>query len=188
MKFFKIALYPVLLATFVCCTFINMGYRSTPHYHEVDPEIVPYVDAYLYLANLHGLTFHHKINVGFKDTGGDVKTPDGLVSVGVSNRGLWFREIDIDSKYWRYFTKTSQMSLVWHELTHSYCGRGHDYGDGKEYGEDGREALNDPSKRGGFFEDNCPISLMFPIVVSDLCFNRHMYPYIEDMFQRCEIY
>jgi len=188
MKFFKIALYPVLLATLICCTLINMGYRSMPHYDKVDQEIAPYVNEYLYLANLRGLTFYHKINVGFKDTGDAVKMPPGLVPVGVSNQGLWFREIDIDPEYWRYFTKTGRMALVFHELTHSYCGRGHDYGDGREYGRDGREAIKNPSKADGFFEDECPISLMFPIIISDDCINRHADQYIEEMFQRCEPY
>jgi hypothetical protein len=75
--------------------------------------------------------------------------------------------------------------MIWHELTHCYCDRSHDYGENKPYGNDGVKARKDPTKRDGFYLDNCPKSIMFPEILNDSCFNSHYNDYTKEMFDRC---
>jgi hypothetical protein len=151
-----------------------------PEHRGVDPEIAPYVDDWLYLARGRGLRFDKAVTVGFKDMG------SGTV-VGVTTYGYGFREIDIDENYWHSSTSLGKAAVLWHELGHAYCHRDHDYGDGTKYG-DAESARKDPNKKDGFYEDGCPITLLFPEVVEDDCFEKYYEGYVSELYNRCVPY
>lgn len=156
--------------------------RLHPRYSEVDPEVKPYVNQYLSLAKDSKITFTHKVNVGFTDIN---KIRQGFKTIGKCNYA--WREIDLDRDSWNQVTEMTKLTLIFHELSHCYCDRGHDYGDGKSYGtSEDRKTGN--TKEEGFFSDECPISLMFPTIVSDECMVSHYSEYISEMFLQCDPY
>jgi len=158
-----------------------------PEYDGVDPKAQKIVDSYLELAKDEKILFENTVTIGFK------KINRGNV-VGLCHYGGYFREIDVDIGYWNRSTFISQRTLLFHELTHCYCGRGHDYDDGAKY----KELADSYIVEGpictvmdvspGFYDDLCPKSLMFPSVLEDECVNKHYNEYIKEMFQRCRPY
>jgi hypothetical protein len=174
-----------ILLFLTSCGSVNLG-KMRPEYQGVDPRVQSLVDEYHALAKLHGVRFYNKVSIGFK------KINHGNV-VGVCNYGGFFREIDIDIDYWNNSTPTARLSLVFHELTHCYCERIHDYAAGRTYPENSFERLHEAvlwklvgGERPGFWSDGCPQSLMFPVVVDTHCVNAHYQEYISEMFARCE--
>lgn len=161
-----------------CCTIALNHNKVSPEYKGVDPRAKTIVDEYMALAKLRGLEFDNPVTVGFKSINDDR-------TIGVCTYGGSFREIDIDIGFWNRATSMGKLTLLFHELSHCACDRAHDYGDGKPYGDDTRDR-NDSNKKDGFFKDKCPISIMFPILVTEDCMRAHYSEYIEEMFNRCE--
>lgn len=146
-----------------------------PEYKGIDPEIAPFSKEWLELAQIEGLRFKNNITIGFKN----INEPE---VVGMCRYEMGFREIDIDKRYWNSSSELTKKSLVRHEMSHCYCGREHDYAENKEY------YGNERDKKEGFFEDGCPISILYPYVVSDTCMSHHYQEYSKEMFYRCTPY
>lgn len=176
------AAFGALLAS----NFMNITHvsKSSPEYVGVDAKAVPYVDDYLSLAKKEGIVFSHMVTVGFKDIPED---SSGYKTIGLTNYGANFREIDIDNKYWDRSDNMERKMLLFHELTHSYCDRNHDFGEGTLYGENGKSSEK-KSEKMGFFADGCPISIMFPLGVGDDCSLNHYATYVKEIFARCQPY
>lgn len=171
---------------FSCCA--SLGVKARPEYTGVDPRVQHIVDEYMWLSTQYNVHFNNKVTIGFKNIGkGNV--------VGLTTYGGYFREIDIDTSYWNNSTNTQRLAVTMHELGHAYCGRSHDYGDGKKYpeAEDERiaQAENWASKGGprpGIYPDGCALSLMYPVVVPDYCIRSHYQEYTKELFDRCKAY
>jgi hypothetical protein len=145
--------------------------RLVPEYKGIDPEIAPYINNYLDLANFMQIKFKNKVTIGFKDINSNN-------IIGECNYGFGFREIDIDRTYWARASVISRSTLIFHEASHCYCGRIHDYGKDKEY----------VNLWEGRFDDFCPKSVMYPTIVSDDCVKYHYLQYIQEIFDRCQPY
>lgn len=174
MKTLTIVVRCALLIALMGCT-INIFTlrRSAPHYTGVDLAAAPLVNEWLKLAKEHDIKFDNEVSIGF------TKIPENR-TVGLTSYGLGgFREIDIDLPYWEASTLTARKILLFHELTHAYCDREHDFNDGEEY-----EKGEDQKK--GLYKDGCPLSIMYPFIISDSCFMGHYDEYINEMFNRCE--
>jgi hypothetical protein len=175
----------LLLFCFTSCS-ASIPVKIAPEYKGVDPRAQNIVSEYLELSRLNHIIFHNPVTVGFKNIQhGDV--------VGVCHYGGYFREIDVDINYWNNSTTLSHLALLYHELTHCYCTRDHDYGKEKKYPE--TEAARivqaiqwkvNGGERPGHWDDGCPVSLMYPIVVDDDCMQAHYAEYTQEMFDRCE--
>jgi hypothetical protein len=83
--------------------------------------------------------------------------------------------------------------LLFHELTHCYCGRGHDFKKGKKYTEKRLAKVLEAAifqitgqPQPGYYEDGCPVSVMYPSVLDDECSKRHYQEYVAEMFKRCK--
>lgn len=159
-----------------------------------DENLEVLVNEYLRLAKFYNIEFKNVVTIGFKDLSKKPSAPDGSV-VGQCTR-RWFREVDVDTGFWKDSTWTSKITLVYHELDHCYCDRDHDWGGKPEqvYKEAWIENLfkkieyytpmyKAPS---GFFTDNCPMSIMNPWVMEDRCLNAHYAYYVKEMFERCD--
>lgn len=160
--------------------------KTAPEYVGVDPEAQPFVDEYMWLGAQNHLHFDKQVTVGFKVIN------DGRI-VGMCNYGGWFREIDLDTSYWIYSTKTTRMTLMFHELTHCYCDRAHDYGKGDDYPEAQKARIRraiewrvEGGPRPGYWADGCPVSIMHPVLLSDDCMLEHYQEYTTEMFDRCD--
>jgi hypothetical protein len=160
--------------------------KLLPEYTGVDPRVQSLVDEYMWLSRQNNIIFTRKVTIGFKD----IKRG---TTIGLCTYSAMFREIDIDITYWNNSTKTSKMALLFHELTHCYCGRGHDYGEDKAYPETeaGRIARAirwkiEGGERPGYYEDGCPSSFMHPTILDDDCTRAHYQDYVEEMFERCK--
>ncbi|MCX9024619.1 MAG: putative metallopeptidase [Candidatus Methanoperedens sp.] len=173
MKRLTIAFIGLLILA--ACATINY---FRPKYHDVDKQIQPIYNEYIELSILKHITFKHKVNVGF----GKLDEP----TVGMCVYTSTFREITIDPDWWKYATETSRTALIFHELTHCYCGRSHDYGGMTPYPEAKDIDSNFAAQRSEFWDDACPTSIMYPKVVFDYCMRLHYNEYIEEMFDRCE--
>lgn len=182
-----ICIFLLLCVVPASCATVNVNSKlgSTIHrYHEVNGFVFPYVDQWMELAKDHELYFNHTVNIGFTN----LSTNDDN-AVGFTRYENGFREIDVDSKFWNFATETQKTLLIWHELTHAYCDRGHDYGKDKEYGDDVKKAMKRQKDGGpGFYQDHCPKSLMFPAIIPEYCFKLYYFRYIDDMFENCDPY
>lgn len=166
-----------------CCSTAQV--KLAPQYVSVDPRAQKIVDEYMLLSAQNNIQFYDKVTIGFKDINrGEV--------VGLCTYGGFFREIDIDISYWNRSTYMTKTTLLFHELTHCYCGRGHDYGKKKNYPE--TEAARivralqwkvEGGPRPGYWEDGCPVSIMYPVVADDDCVKAHYDQYVKEMFDRC---
>lgn len=165
----------MLICLMVSCAEIGKV-RLVPKYEGVDPQLAPYADEWMNLAKDNGITFKNKVTIGFE------KINRGYV-VGQCWYGGFWREIDIDFGYWTNLDQNEKDSLLWHELSHCYCGRSHDYGKDKPYGDDVEKAYGVAD---GFMVDGCPKSLMFPEVVNSFCFQLHSDYYEKEMFEGCK--
>lgn len=141
---------------------------------------------YLALSKLNNLTFHHKVTMGFKH----IKKNN---VVGICTYGENWREIDVDVDYWNNIQPLERLALVFHELTHCYCRRDHDYGSGIKYPpteearvEQAKEWQRVGGPKPGRLEDGCPSSVMYPVVLNEECVQHHYNEYIKEMFNRCD--
>ena len=175
-----------VLSALVVSTFTDRNQTSKPYpeYKGVDPKAAPYVDEFLSLAKKEGIVFDDVVTVGFKDIPGD---NSGYKTIGLTNYGVNFREIDIDQVYWDRSNNLERKLLLFHELGHSYCDRDHDFGKGTLYGKNGKSSEK-RSEETGFFKDDCPLSIMFPLGVGDDCALNHYAAYIKELFNRCQPY
>lgn len=176
MGFIKSAILGIVLGCLASCALSLQGRRLIPKYDGVAPKAEPYVKEWLELASGRGLKFDKDVSVGFTDIDQDLV-------VGLTNYGFGFTEIDLDTAAWNRFTEITKMCLVFHELSHAYCYRGHDYGPGKNYPKD---EITPNKKHDGFFKDGCPLSLMYPYLLDDNCMTVHHSDYIKEMFNNCD--
>lgn len=153
-----------------------------------DPEVELIVEEYLALSTQYNKKFNHTVSIGFSDIKrGDV--------IGTCTYGSNFREVDLDTLFWDNATWLSKVALIYHELTHCYCGRDHDFGSGTMYPDRSLKAIIQaflnkqpltPLKPAGYFGDSCPLSNMHPVMIGDSCFYKHYSYYVKEMFNRCK--
>lgn len=169
--------------------------KLRPEYRGIAKDAQPFVDVYRAEALLHGIIFKKDVTIGFK------KINDGSV-VGLCHLGSFlreFREIDLDTDFWAPASQLTRENLINHEMTHCFCGRGHDWAEGKNYPETTNlnkilekilNTLNYEERKAdkGFFSDGCPMSIMFTSVLTDNCSMQHADHYKEEMFDRCQPY
>jgi hypothetical protein len=165
--------------------------KDKPAYVGIDNDLKPLVSEYIGLADKYHIKFTHEVSMGFTEL------HRGL-AVGLCTYQKNFREIDVDRNYWDRISEIQRKMLLFHELTHCLCTRRHDYLNGESYEEDKLEKLlnifhkYDPKNffevQPGYFEDECPLSIMHPVVISDKCAEAHMDEYLEEMFNRCKPY
>jgi hypothetical protein len=160
--------------------------KEKPDYVGVDERVQYLLDGYKSLSAENNIHFTHEVTIGFK------KINEGDV-VGLCTYGKHFREIDLDLEFWERADKVARFALVFHELTHCYCTRSHDFADGREYPKYMIEEIMTvvlsrvrAGQRAGFYEDECPTSLMYPYIVQDYCVRNHYPDYIKEIFERCD--
>lgn len=159
--------------------------KQGPLFKGVDPKVKPIVDEYFKLSKQNHIRFRNKVTMGFEQINkGNI--------VAYCTFGDFYREITIDVSYWHHSTNMTKHILLFHELTHCYCGRGHDYRKGIAYPEteSARIALalqwvQKGGPRPGYWPDGCPFSLMYPVVLDDSCATAHYKEYTKEMFDRC---
>lgn len=176
------------------CHSEGMTVRRYPIHKGVEVTLQPLVNEYKDLAAKNNIRFKNEVTVGFSD----INTKKGQYTIiGVTHYGKGFREIDLDKKNWKYSSDLGRKALIFHELTHAYCFRGHTYGNGEDYPVlelDGildfiRSYMDGPTKpKPGYMLDYCPMSIMRPIVVSDYCMKKHYEEYKKEMFAQCVAY
>jgi hypothetical protein len=112
---------------------------------------------------------------------GDLEEP--TVGLCASMPVLGYSVITIDRKGWENKTELEKMELMYHELGHCVCKIGHswDFGYYQKTGYGTRSNRRDD----GFFEDWCPLSIMYPYTIEDECLKKHWEKYIEDLYNRC---
>lgn len=164
--------------------------KMAPEHTGIDPALKSYYDEYLALAKINKLDFTNKITIGFK-------TIDEANVVGLCTRNglMGFREIDVDKEYWNSASMQNRATLIFHELTHCLCSRGHDFGDFQFYPETDafskffttiKDLCVEKTEPKGFYDDGCPLSLMYPNIVPPDCLDLHYSDYMKELFDRCE--
>jgi hypothetical protein len=169
--------------------------KTKAAYVGVAAEVQQYVDEYFKLSAENGLVFTHKVTIG-------MTTIKRASIIGLCTYGDTFREIDLDIGFMRSEPEIRKRALVFHEMTHCYCDRRHDYDNGAEYPASPLQNIfthfkvkigqqipwcldkNVP----GYLEDGCPKSIMHPFILSELCLKNHQDYYIKEMFARCKPY
>lgn len=153
--------------------------RHAPIHKGVPQELQPLVNEYKVLAARRGIYFDRPVTIGFVK----IKSEG---TIGVTYVGSSFREIDIDSEFWGRASEEGRKALLYHELTHAYCDRDHDYGPMRYYPPPNKilRISNGP----GYLDDGCPLSVMHPIVLDDWCMSIHYNRYVYEMFDRCLVW
>ncbi len=177
----------ILLILLILSTSCSTGdHKLRPEYRGIDPRAQGLLDEYMKLSALNNIVFKNKVTIGFKNINNEN-------AVGMCTYGGAWREIDIDITYWNLTSSLPHMALMFHELTHCYCDRDHDYGEGLGYPEKSEERINrarewlrEGGPRPGYWADGCPVSLMYPVVADSDCMKAHYQEYIREMFDRCK--
>lgn len=175
------------------CSTPGVKIKPHPQYKGVDARLQMYLDQYMALSTRHNLTFHNKVTMGVK------KINEGNV-IGLCTYGRGWREIDIDEAFFSENSTQRQKILVFHELTHCFCSRGHDF-NGVDYPSALTaffERIKLKAVRGipwcidrnvpGYLSDGCPASIMHPYILDQQCIDLHYDYYIDEMFEACEPY
>lgn len=180
MKFFDLAFH-IGLVFILTSSALSFGpARFRPEHKGVDPELQSYTNEWKSLAKDRKIEFKNEVTIGFHPLAAPV--------IGECFNSISFREIDIDKDFWdNQGTELSKMILIYHELTHCYCGRSHDFAAGKEYPSGYNKPKGNETVE-GFFSDHCPKSIMFPSVLPDDCTLAHYSDYVDEMFDRCEAF
>lgn len=177
------ALLLVYTGLFLCLNLIQCSTmnKTTPEYKGVDPRAEPFVKKFKEFAKMQGITFKNEVTIGFK------KINDSA-TVGLTTYGNGFREIDIDIDYYNHITELNKETVIFHELIHSYCERGHTYDHGREWPEYADWHGKEPKE--GRYKDgtSCPVSIMYPVVLDDFCMLTHYTDYMIEMFKDCVPY
>lgn len=170
------------------------GVKTKPEHVGVDPELKAFEQEFKDLARERGITFTHDVTVGFSDLDTGILTS----TIGLCSYDDTWREIDIDKKFFHSHLTMQRRALVFHELTHCYCGRGHTYGSNAQlefpdpvFGIFKKLLSTKPvteNEEPAYFKDGCSVSIMHPIVVSYTCMYAHYDHYIDEMFNRCKPY
>lgn len=151
-------------------------------------EVKVITDEYFRLSAYNNMRFNNKVSIGFSEI-------ERTNIIGYCTYQTDFREIDLDKVYWSRTTWLSKVALLYHELTHCYCERGHDFDEGEAYPENvlqtllGRYLVKiplSPLRPAGYMDDFCPKSVMHPIIMDDECFEKHYGYYVKEMFARCK--
>lgn len=173
---FKLINFLLIFLILVTCNTLLFKVNWRPKFKDVDPKVQTYADQWLESSELYGINFNHKVTIGFAN----INRPN---VVAECEYGLGFREITIDSTYWKDMDETNRSMTLWHEMGHCYCNEGHQFGkDHKKYNEDG------VNPKDGFFSDSCPKSFMYPYVMYEGCLYIHFSEYMDDIFQNCKPY
>lgn len=154
-----------------------------------DIQLKTIMDEYFVLSVQNNIHFKKNVTIGFSNIGKENV-------IGVCTYGQGWREIDLDKNFWRYSSWLSKIALVYHESSHCYCERGHDYDNGQEYPSDSLKLLYmilehlslSPLKPKGYLDDGCPKSIMHPTIVDEECFQKHYMYYVKEMFDNCHAY
>lgn len=181
----KIILNSLVAIILFCACVPPIPIKNHPDYTGVDPRVKPLVDEFLWLSGQNNIKFTDTVTIGFKKI--EIEN-----IVGLTTYTAFFREIDIDINYWNHSTNASKLALLFHELIHAYCGRGHDYGENLVYPspteiqvEDLKWSIKAGHRDGYRDDDGCPLSIMYPIVLPDSCTLTHYQEYTKEMFYRC---
>lgn len=158
--------------------------KTVPEWTGIDSRAENIYQQYIKLSTDNHIVFHKPITIGFK------KINTGNI-IGVCYPNDTFREIDIDINFWNNSKLSEKTALLFHELSHCLCGRDHDYGNGQEYPEVNEFNLKslflkDSTERSGYLNDECPMSIMAPILLSKSCFLKHYDFYTKEMYHRCD--
>jgi hypothetical protein len=167
--------------------------KTRPEYKGVDAKIQKYESEYKNLALARGIKFKNPVTIGFNTIKN--KRRAGAV-IGLCTCSKNFREIDVDRAYWNANSDQSRRVLVFHEMTHCLCGRDHDYKKGSLYPDADtiRSKIMESVEKvfykmdPGILSDGCPMSIMYPLILTDECSLAHWDMYKKEMFNRCVPY
>lgn len=162
--------------------------KTKPQHVGIDKEILAFKKMYAIDAAINGIKFKTPVTIGFNS----IKHKKGKPTViGLCTYGNNFREIDVDIKYWKESSWKSKRTLIYHEMTHCFCGRLHTFRDGtypeaEEIEKMGKAPFSMLTP--GYLQDGCPASIMYPYILSDECVDRHWEMYDSEMFEGCNPY
>lgn len=175
----------VYTGLFLCLNLLHCSSlgKVIPEYRGVNPKVAPFVKEFKEIAQMQGITFKHEVTIGFKNLRGTGTT------IGLTTYGANFHEIDLDEPYWNNSTEITKKALLFHELTHAYCNRRHDWDGGTKYPEFETWQKGKEPKEGHYSDGSgCALSIMYPIILDDFCMLLHYSDYMVEMWSRCEPY
>ena len=146
-------------------------------------ELIDIAVSYKKLALEHHIKFTKVTKVGFSNI------EQGRV-IGLCEYYEHERHILIDLRYWRKASEMTKKILMFHELTHCLCTRDHDFENGQKYMS---PIVEDVLRKigviwgtqPGYFQDDCPKSIMHPVIIDDKCSEKYHDFYMKEMFNRC---
>jgi hypothetical protein len=172
----------IFMLLFVGCSSVQV--RLSPMYEGVNDNFKPYVEHFKLLSKGYVTEDDfYNVTIGFKD----IKDS----AIGRCWITPWFREIDIDTKWWfkKGRTQLEREELMFHELGHCVLFRSHTEPTSIS-GLAGwfERILFDLGilQEKGYLKDGCPKSYMHPYSVDLYCIERYREHYIKELFDYVE--
>jgi hypothetical protein len=147
-----------------------------PNFSGIDDAVLKYYNKFLAINDFKNL---EKLTIGFLPLGNKYNGFCFTFKDG-------FKEVILDSEYWKISFELEKEMLIAHELGHCLCNRDHtSEEDIKWYNEIFYRAISE--KINGFLYDGCPDSLMHYSDFSENCYLKHYIYYWNEMQDNCKI-
>lgn len=173
MRYYKL-LFLLMFLNSSCSTIKET--RFAPKHTGINEKLVPYFDKFFELSKRYDLTFKYSYTAEIVDINkGNV--------IGTCYYAPHYREIDIDRAFFEKASENAKFFLVAHEAVHCLCNRDHDHSGGEKYKKECK--METVQAKPGYFDDECPISIMSPRLPHDGCLNLYYDWYVHEMFDRC---
>lgn len=173
----------LLLIFLIGCASIGKGTETSKEFLGIDERAEEYIALFKEIAEPYiNKSTLESLSVGFKDVEVDERGVVGVCKYFTSDGGP---EILIDQRFWAKSTENTRESLMLHELGHCICKIPHSHIEGS-YEE--KPKKDGPVLGRGFFRDGCPVTVMYPEVLGDFCYEKHKYHYHYELRLRCKIY
>jgi hypothetical protein len=161
------------------------GIIRTEHIHKgIDPEFQVGYDVFV----KHIAKPKYKVTIGFVDNLHKDYTKE---TIGMAHKVLiGYSEIDISRTFWEYASQEERYILLFHELAHAVCNLRHSEQKDFKYIENVGQFLRDLGVPFyGYNPDNCPMSIMSPIIPNNYCSKRYFKNYmisLHDLRGKCK--
>lgn len=180
-KMIKKANLLLLMVFLAACAAVSQKEDGGQEFRDVDSEFAPYLQDFIETTfPYYDQEALDTLTVGRRDI--DEGSVVGFCKIFTTNGG---REIVIDKGFWENQSEATKEALMLHEFAHCLCKLEHQHFEGNYEKKQNLSRTRGEKLKDGFFPDNCPVSILYPTVVSDRCFERHKEHYKYEVRIRC---
>lgn len=170
----KLLGYIAIFMTISCANLNNDNIRFAPIHNGINKELSQHIRTFMNKnAKYSKIWKKYQLTAGFYSF-------SGSTAGACYNFGPKIREISIDPDTWDILSPAERWALIYHELVHCLCNRGHTYRGGIY-----RNFKKNKTEFAGYFSDGCATSIMHPQMQTKYCILKHKDHYLQEMMEDC---